>query len=76
MAISPKIVILADSGPPVRPFSVSLVAHGQASVRGHPMGRPGWCGRVVGAARRLLPGGGAQARFREIAPTATQLANY
>ena len=30
------------------------MAHGQVSVRGHPLGRPGWCGTVVGAAGWLL----------------------
>ena len=42
--------------PTIPVIQTSLMAHGQVSVRGHPMGRPGWCGTVVGAAGRLLFG--------------------
>ena len=40
-----------------RVVSVPLVAHGHLSARGHPVGRPGWCGTAVGGTGWLAAGG-------------------
>ena len=66
--LEPKIAVFK---PTIQVIQASLVARGLVSARGHPRGRPGWCGAAVGGVGWLPTRGRRTGQISEIAPTAT-----
>ena len=52
--LEPKIAVFK---PTIQVIQASLVARGLVSARGHPRGRPGWCGAAAGGVGWLLARG-------------------
>ena len=67
LILEPKI---AAFKPTIQVIQASLVARGLVSARGHPRGRPGWCGAAVGGVGWLPTRGRRTAQISEIAPAA------
>ena len=67
LILEPKI---AAFKPTIQVIQASLVARGLVSARGHPWGRPGWCGAAVGGVGWLPTRGRRTGQISEIAPAA------
>ena len=67
LILEPKI---AAFKPTIQVIQTSLVARGMVSARGHPRGRPGWCGAAVGGVGWLPTRGRRTGQISEIAPAA------
>ena len=66
--LEPKIAVFK---PTIQVIQASLVARGLVSARGHPRGRPGWCGAAAGGAGWLLARG---RRTRQISQICWEIA--